>query len=93
VSEAIANKIVAELATYWWRHPAACDTPEGIHRWWLGGRIDVSVAEVESALGFLETRGLIEKRLVGDRSIYRMRADADGAVWLQLAGRPDAGAT
>ena len=80
--------MVASLAVYWRKHAAACDTAEGVHRWWFKGAADVSVAEVEEALRILMEEGLIEQRFTGVRAIFRLRADADEA---RLAALADAG--
>jgi hypothetical protein len=86
VSRSGTNKATAILAVYWRRHPAACDTPEGMQRWWMGGRTDVSVADVEQALREMIESELVECRKTGERSIYRLRADADPAALLRLSG-------
>jgi len=87
VGKSGTNKATAILAVYWRRHPAACDTPEGMQRWWMGGRTDVSLAEVEQALRELIENELVECRTTGERSIYRLRANADAAALLRLAER------
>lgn len=69
--------MAALLAAYWQRHPAACDTPEGMQRWWLNGRADVSLTHVEDALIWMIEQGFVEQRLTGARSIFRLRAGVD----------------
>jgi DNA-binding transcriptional ArsR family regulator len=81
-----SNKVVASLAAYWRKHAAACDTAEGVHRWWFGGAAEVSVAEVEEALRILMEHGLVEQRFTGVRAIFRLRADADGKLLAALVG-------
>jgi hypothetical protein len=87
VSESTTQRIAAILAAYWWGHPAACDTPEGIRQWWLGAQTDVSLGELEEALRWMLDRGLIEQRLTGERSLFRLRADADPAGLQELAAK------
>jgi hypothetical protein len=77
VNDSTTNRVTSLLAAYWLRNPAACDTPEGIHRWWMNGRPDVSVGNVEEALIAMIGKGLVERRVTGERSIYRLRAGAD----------------
>jgi hypothetical protein len=88
VSNSGTNKATAILAVYWRRHPAACDTPEGMQRWWMGGRTDVSLAEVEQALREMIDIELVEQRTTGGRSIYRLRAGGDAALLQRLAEGP-----
>jgi hypothetical protein len=90
VSAATTNKVVGVLATYWWSHRAACDTPEGIHRWWIGERLEVSRADVEEALRWMVDNGFVERRMTGDRSLFRIRADADVVALAALVGGADA---
>jgi hypothetical protein len=77
VNDSTTNKVAAFLAVYWRQHPAACDTPEGMRRWWLYGRVDISTAEVEEALAWMIERTLVEQRRTGAHCIYRLRVGGD----------------
>ena len=77
MNDPTTNKVAAFLAAYWRRHPAACDTPEGMQRWWLYGRLEVAIAEVEEALRWMIEKGLVEQRRTGVHCIYRLRLGAD----------------
>lgn len=85
MSDSATNKTVSILAAYWLRNPAACDTPEGMHRWWMNGRIDASIANVEAALDLMVERGLVERRVIGGRSIYRLCTGSDPGALESLA--------
>lgn len=66
--QAIARDIEAYLAV----HPYAADSPEGIHRWWLGStRTAESLDEVRAALEWLTAVGRITRRVLPDGgSVY-----------------------
>lgn len=65
------------LLDYWRSHPKACDTTEGIQRWWLPEDYVASLSEIGSALNWLVEEKIIEIVRIGDRSaLYRRRADA-----------------
>ena len=50
---------VQQLSHYLWRHPNACDTAEGIARWWLlGARTSPPLPVVLSALDHLQALGV-----------------------------------
>jgi hypothetical protein len=53
--EAVAAAILDHLA----RHPEACDTIEGIARWWLGAQTRATLDEIASALQALERKGAV----------------------------------
>jgi len=62
--------IAEDIARYLKRHPQAADSAEGIRRWWLGsGRVE-SLEATECALDYLEKRGLVLKKRLGDQIIY-----------------------
>ena len=71
--------IVQHLSRYLQTHPDACDTPEGIARWWIDADPPpVPVAIVEAALGWMSACGVIESSRAADGRIrYRCAGDAD----------------
>lgn len=81
-------KLVARLCRYLRENPQACDTPEGMARWWLGG--DTAAGrELQRALDWLERAGLIEPlRAVDGRTRYRRSAqDAPSDARLDLLAK------
>jgi len=71
--------IVQHLSRYLRQHPEACDTPEGIARWWLDADpAPVPVAMVESALGWMSACGVVESSHAADGRVrYRRASDPD----------------
>ncbi len=69
---AVAQELVGYLLT----HPGACDTADGIARWWFEREDTVSVQEVKQTLEALVLQGLLEaSSSVDGRVRYRRRAD------------------
>ena len=63
--------VVCALALYLRANPLACDSLEGISRWWLASQV-VTPDELEQALGWMRERGLIEELVAADgRLRYR----------------------
>ena len=82
------------LSSYLRANAQACDTADGIARWWMLPHVDVSEAEVLPLLDELCERGLtrrfstLEGRLLyrrssidaqSDRELDRMAADTNGS--------------
>jgi Fe2+ or Zn2+ uptake regulation protein len=75
------DAVVSALSEYLRRNPEACDTLDGIARWWLGGEGRQRTALVQEALDRLEELGVIERVQAGDGRVrYRRRADGDSAT-------------
>jgi hypothetical protein len=66
------SEVAAQIARYLAAHPSACDTAEGVYRWWLKGTA-ASQSEVSDALEQLVQLGRVERlpQPVGTR--YRAR--------------------
>lgn len=78
--------VVQHLSRYLRSHPDACDTSEGIARWWVDGDPAVPVSVVEAALGWMSACGVVEAlHAVDGRIRYRRASGAD-----DLDGRLDA---
>lgn len=66
-----------ELVSYLLAHPGACDTADGISRWWFETEDGVSPQALKQALDDLLARGLLEACPAADGRVrYRRRADA-----------------
>lgn len=72
-TRAVANAIASYLAA----HPAAADTVEGIHRWWLGpSDLDHPLEITACALELLEMEQVVECLDIGQRRVWRLRRKA-----------------
>lgn len=79
--------MVQKLSRYLRSHPDACDTPEGIARWWLDADPPpLPVALVETALAWMVSRGAVESLHAADGRVRYRRASASA----DLADRLDA---
>jgi hypothetical protein len=77
--------IVSHLSRYWRQHPDACDTSEGIARWWID--VDpqpVPATLVEGALGWMSACGVVEALHAADGRVRYRRASADDALDAKL---------
>jgi hypothetical protein len=55
-------KLADEISSYLQAHPDATDTLEGVITWWLTRqRYMQATAEVQCALDYLESRGVVKK--------------------------------
>lgn len=63
--------VVRALARYLRANPLACDTADGIGRWWMGPD-RVSTADLMKALDYMKRHGLMEEVFAVDgRTRYR----------------------
>ena len=71
--------IVQHLSRYLRIHPDACDTSEGIARWWIDvDPLPVPVTTVETALSWMSSCGVVEALHAADGRIrYRRTSGAD----------------
>lgn len=67
------HTVVEALRRYMSDNPQACDTPDGIARWWLHARHTAAV--VERALESLLQQGLLERMPAADGRVRYRRAD------------------
>lgn len=70
--------LVRILARYLRDNPNACDSAEGIHRWWLADGVVVTAGELEKALRWMKQTGLIEETVAADGRV-RFRRSCDDA--------------
>jgi hypothetical protein len=87
-------EIARDILNYLLRHPAAADTFEGIARWRILEEIAMrTAASTESALRWLIEQGfLLEEKMAGGQSIYRLdpdrRKDAESLLQGHEVKRP-----
>ncbi len=79
------------LAAYLSANPYACDTSEGILRWWLDERQEAVMDELMDALGHMKRAGIVEEIVAADgRRRYRRIASDEQLATLLAALRGDA---
>lgn len=66
------------LARYLRDNPNACDSADGIHRWWLADGTVVTADELEQALRWMRQNGLMEETVAADGRV-RFRRCCDDA--------------
>lgn len=71
--------LIRLLCRYWRANPLACDTPDGITRWWLPAHQAAALADVQAALLLLEAWGLVE-RVVGREGRVHFRLSQEIAA-------------
>lgn len=66
------DEVAEQILEYLRGHPHACDTLEGIARWWImDQRLCESVLIVQQALGWLKAKRLVLERTMPDgRTLY-----------------------
>ena len=72
-----AETVAQQILRYLGEHPEACDTLEGVVRWWvLSQQLSESVELVREALVQLEAEGAIREQAAADgRILYRALAE------------------
>ena len=71
------EEVIRQILDYFLCHPAAVDSADGIAQWrLLEEGIQPSLAEVEEALRWLVSRGILREVTVpGSRHVYTLDAD------------------
>lgn len=90
-SRASEREVAACLQAYLLANPYACDTADGIRRWWLDGKEDVAMEELLRTLERMTQAGLVEAIAAADgrRRYRRTGSDADFAAWLSSQAQAD----
>lgn len=77
--------LVCGLSRYLRANPLACDTCEGIKRWWLDTTPAVADSRLLIALDWMVKQGLMERLVAADGRVrYRRTARADADALLRL---------
>lgn len=75
-----ADTVAQQILRYLDEHPQACDTLEGVARWWvMSQQLTDSVKAVRQALAQLEAEGAITEQQAADgRILYQAMAEGRG---------------
>ncbi|WP_157269835.1 hypothetical protein [Azohydromonas aeria] len=77
--------LVQCLSRYLREHPDACDTPDGIARWWIAAELPAApVALVEQALDGMQACGAVESSQAADGRVRFRRAGAAAGIEARL---------
>lgn len=68
---------VRELSRHWCVNPFACDTPDGMLRWWFPPGDEPHMSALSAALEWMERQGLIEALPAADHRVRYRRASGD----------------
>jgi hypothetical protein len=69
--------VVQHLARYLHTHPFACDTCEGIERWWLATDPPLQLQQLQQALDWMVAHALVDRLPAADGRIRYRRASLD----------------
>ncbi|HSC79330.1 MAG TPA: hypothetical protein VLC08_03160 [Chitinolyticbacter sp.] len=71
-AESLIDYAATAISDYLRQRPASADTLEGIHAWWIDwGGPPEAVSVTQAALERLEADGVIERRYIGNRELWR----------------------
>ena len=68
--------LVQKISRYLRAHPLACDTPEGIERWWVPEDVPRPLGDIQCALDWLVAAGVAEKLVAADGRVRFRRGPA-----------------
>ena len=74
------HALVRTLARYMRDNPRACDSADGIRRWWIAEGYAVTADELEKALAWMKQRGLIDKVVAADGRVRFRRRGSDAQL-------------
>jgi hypothetical protein len=74
------NAVVRTLARYMRDNPHACDSADGIRRWWFADGYAVTADELEKALTWMKQRGLIDEAVAADGRVRFRRRGSDAQL-------------
>ncbi len=83
-----SHAAIRALASYLRVRPNACDTADGIRRWWLPDGLAPTADELEKALTWMKQQGLIDETVAADGRV-RYRRCASDAQLEAAAAQPD----
>jgi hypothetical protein len=71
--------VVCALAQYLRANPLACDSLDGIGRWWLAGH-DLAPEDLMQALAWMLEQGLVEELVAADGRLRYRRLGQDAQL-------------
>ena len=72
--------LVRTLARYMRDKPHACDSSEGIHRWWLPDGHKFNADEIEMALDWMAKNNLVLQTVAADGRVRFSRISSDARL-------------
>ena len=75
-----SHAAIRALARYLRDHPNACDSADGIRRWWLPDGLAVRADELEKALTWMKQQGLIDETVAADGRVRFRRCASDAQL-------------
>lgn len=75
-----SHAAIRALALYLRDHPNACDSADGIRRWWLPEGLKVTVDELDKAVTWMKQQGLIEETAAADGRVRFRRCAGDAQL-------------
>ena len=80
MNDELIERVAAHIARYLERNPAAADTVEGVHAFWIGAQCAQESLDVtQAALEYLLEQGAIMNVPVGNRMLWRAILQSDRA--------------
>ncbi|HTH74950.1 MAG TPA: hypothetical protein VL635_11140 [Trinickia sp.] len=78
MNDELIEHVAAYIARYLEHNPAAADTVEGVHAFWIGAQCaQESIDVTQAALEYLLERGAIANVPIGNRVLWRATRDRD----------------
>ena len=77
MNDELIEHVAAHIARYLERNPAAADTVEGVHAFWIGALQSIDVTQ--AALEYLLEQGAIVNVPIGNRVLWRATRRSEGA--------------
>ena len=75
-----SQALVCLIARYLLGNPLACDTADGIRKWWFAPELVVTEDQLENALNQMKQNGLIEESIALDEHVRYRRVGTDAQL-------------
>jgi hypothetical protein len=78
MNDELIERVAAHISRYLERHPAAADTVEGVHAFWIGAQCaQESIDVTQAALEYMLEQGAIVSVPIGNRVLWRAIRQSD----------------